>query len=328
MIEARLTDELKLILFDTEKNKEVKSFPKSGIDPVKREAAEAKYKLMKQNIRQTVAQQKDLLKKAFLSGEVFPVISWKTDYLKNPVLKRIAQLLVWQQGEGNQRQYFTINSDILRHEDKSPYAINDSPIRLAHPIEMTNEQICGWQHYFLTNNLKQLFAQVWEPIAYRNIEDVKKDRYAGMTITVGHILGLENQSLVSYKFNSYGPKTIYTFADCMQIEGEIQSGARWLTENGPKDEIILGEISNITDGSPRKLNRVIAYLDRLIIPKYIQNDDDQALSQFLPGKTLAQIQDYLVMTIQGESSNCRAMLLDYKQTHFSDFPETEEFYLE
>ncbi len=44
MIEARLTNDLRFILFDTEKQKEIKSFPKKGIDPEKREKAEASYR--------------------------------------------------------------------------------------------------------------------------------------------------------------------------------------------------------------------------------------------------------------------------------------------
>ena len=99
MVEARLTDELKLILYDTEKEKEIKSFPKKGTDPAKREAAEAKFKAMKQNIKMIVSSQRKKKKKMFLSGEKIAAGQWKKDYLENPVLMRIAQLLVWNQGK-------------------------------------------------------------------------------------------------------------------------------------------------------------------------------------------------------------------------------------
>ena len=55
MIEARLSDDLKLILYDTEKNKAIKSFPRKGVDPEKRQIAEEKFKKMKQNIRLVVS---------------------------------------------------------------------------------------------------------------------------------------------------------------------------------------------------------------------------------------------------------------------------------
>ena len=264
MIEARLTDELKLVLYDTDKGKEIKSFPRKGTDPEKREAAEAKFKEMKQNINTIVSSQKDYLKKLFLSGEIIEEGQWEKDYLNNPVLMRIAQLLVWNQ----EKEFFTVKEGKPITCDGEPYSITKESVRLAHPIEMSDKQLSSWQKYFLSNKRKQLFNQVWEPIAFRKDEDLNPDRYNSCIITVGQILTLEKQGLVKYNYNADAVTTNFRLAESVTIPGELREYCHWFTERGPENTISLGRMDAIQITESRKLNRAIAYLDQRLFLIY------------------------------------------------------------
>ncbi len=323
MVEARLTDELKLILFDTDKGKEIKSFPKKGIDPVKREAAETKFKEMKLNINTIVANQRDYLKKQFLSGEKMLSSQWMKDYLSNPVLMRIAQLLVWDQGDN----LFTVKAGKTICHDGSEYTVTDDQIGIAHPIEMADKQLASWQKYFLDNQIKQFFAQVWEPLAFRTVKDLNPERYNGCMITVGNILSLEKQDLVSYRYNPEGV-TDFCFADSAMIPGELKSWGHWFTERGPDNTITLGEMEVFEEIKSRKLNRAFAYLDQRIAPEKIRQDNDEYINSILSGQTLAQIYNYLKIAIECNSEKCKALLLDYRNNHYPDYTDVEEFSLD
>ena len=322
MIEARLTDELKLILYDTDKDKEIRSFPKKGTDPVKREAAEAKFKTMKQDIRNVVSSKRTELRRSFLSGEKYTPGQWKKDYFSNPVLMRIAQLLVWDQGQS----YFTVWSGKAIHSDGTNYELTKEKIGLAHPIDMSEKQVAEWQKYFLDKGLKQFFAQVWEPVVFRNPNDIQLDRYDGCKITVGHILALEHQELVAYSYCDGLPN--FEFAGRMLISGQMERAGHWFTENGPDNIITLGKITMIDVLEPRKLNRVLAYLDKRVVTDKIRLDEDEYVRKILHGQTLAQIIEYLTLAIDCKAEKCKAILLDYRNTHYSDYSNVEEFSLE
>ena len=322
-VEARLTNDLNLILFDPDKDKEVKSFPKKGNDATKLKKAEAQYKELKQSVKTTVSSQKVVLKKMFLSGEKIKAEQWKTDYLGNPILMRIAQLLVWKQGQ----DLFTVSNKKTINHDQSEQLLSDEEICLAHPIEMTDKQIRDWQDYFSFNDLKQFFAQVWEPVAFRDLKDIQPDRYENCQITVGHILSLQNQDLGYCDFNIDGPSD-FVFAGEMIIPGHFDYAVHFLNERGPDNAIILHKISSLNIKEPRKLNRVIAYLDQRIIPDKIRQDDDAFLMRMLSGKTLVQIREYLELAIENNAEKCKALLLDYQNKHYADYEYISEFTLD
>ncbi len=324
MIEARLTDDLRFILFDTDKQKEIRTFPKKGIDPEKRENAETRFKDTKKKIQLIIDGQKSYLKRLFLTGEGIDAALWRKEYLKNPVLMRIAQLIVWRQGDA----CFTVRQGNTVSWDETAYQTDDaSAITLAHPMEMTKVQVASWQGYYLDNHLKQPFPQVWEPVGFRTDRELSPDRYDGCRITVGHILSLEKQDLVHVK---YDPESLpeFRFAGCMTITGKLAQWGRYLTENGPQNMITLGKIKNLQITEPRKLNRVIAFLDKRIILDKIRQDDDAFLGHALAGQTLAQMNEYIRAAIDCHAVKCTAILLEHRSSHFPDDAGMDELTLD
>lgn len=323
MIEAHLADELKLILYDTEKGKEIKSFPKRGADPAKREAAETGYKEMKRKVNGIVKKRVTLLKQQFITGKHIEAKIWSEAYLNNPVLTRIAQLLVWTQ-DG---QTFTVHKGRTILDDGTTCDLSGEPICLAHPLEMDTTLVSAWQSYYLKHRLKQPFAQIWEPVTVRNTKSIHPNRYKGSEITVGHILGLENQGLVHYRYSMDGP-TEFEFAGSMHLSGVLEQRGHWLTEFGADNRIVLGTITQLHVSEPRKLNRVISYLDSKTVLSHLKRDDDVWLGMILPGKTPEQIIEFLNMAIENQANRCTALLLDYKHKYFSSFESMDEFTLD
>ena len=327
MIEARITNDLKLILYDTDQGKAIKTFPKKGTDTEKRLLAEEKFKKMKQSICLIISNRIDLLKKQFLSGEEISNKEWTEDYLKNPVLMRIAQLLVWKQESENQTKYFSVFQGNPVCSDGSSYSLLQQNISLAHPVEMSEKQVLTWQNYLLKRNLRQPFAQVWEPIGLRDQRSVLPDRYNGGIITVGYILGLKRQGFVRYNYASDCP-TSFVFTGSMAISGQLEKQGYWFEENGPGNSITLGKIEYLREEKPRYLNHVLACLDRVIIPQKIRADDDAYLLSVLPGKTRAQIAAFLQTAMENRAAHCTAVLLDYQNSHFREFSDVTEFTLD
>ena len=86
--------------------------------------------------------------------------NWITSYTNNPVLRCVAQLIVWNQGADT----FILTKEGVIDCNEQPYEIKEEvEIGVAHPIEMEKAQIEAWQKYFTSHNLKQPFAQIWEP---------------------------------------------------------------------------------------------------------------------------------------------------------------------
>ena len=61
--------------------------------------AEAHYTSMKKNLKKVVKSRCDVLFGEFLSGRTRTAESWLSAYMKNPVLRYIAEVVVWQQNE-------------------------------------------------------------------------------------------------------------------------------------------------------------------------------------------------------------------------------------
>ena len=118
-----------------------------------------------------------------LDEEEIPADKWKAAYLGNALLRHVAELLVWKQDN----TLFMLKGKTAILADGKEYTLTDSPIILAHPMEMTSAEIKTWQKYFTSKGLKQPFAQVWEPAI--DPVTIKEDRYTGITIPINFTRG-------------------------------------------------------------------------------------------------------------------------------------------
>ena len=311
VLEVRLQKDLKLDMFDTNKQKAVKSVPKTGADPALYQLAKDEIADMRSNIKKAYTIRKWELFDCYIEKTVFSPEKWSESYLKNAFLHVLAELLVWQQ-EG---KTFTCSDSGLVTADGAEYALSDKPIILAHPMEMDKADVAAWQRYYTARGLKQPFEQVWEPV--REASQIKPDRYAGIPIPVVYLRHAERRGISCdwYYVNDY-------------------SNSRYLDINGFKvsaegtaepDKLQIASIK--PNAWNRRTNMVISYLDRLTVYGRIAKDDVTVMD-LMDGFTLAQITEFIKTAQEANAGNVTAALLEYKNNTYPDFDPMAEFTLE
>ena len=316
-VEFRLNPDLSLGLFDLTANKIVKSIPKKGADPERYAEVSADLSDMKKNAKAIAKARNDRLFRAFLDAEAFDASSWKRTYLKNPLLRQVASLLVWEQ-EG---VTFTILNREIIANDESPVTLTDAPIRLAHPMEMNKALVESWQKYFAANGLKQMFQQIWEPVF--DPETVREDRYRGCTVPVLTLSSQKKHGIGVDGLGAYSEGFELWLTDC-KLEAEPSD---WRYVPGVNDDFYytLGKFTFTK--YTRWTNHIVGWFDRYLIADKVKKDD-VSVYNMLSGFSLAQITEFLKLATENNCTNVTALLLDYKNQNFADFDPMEEFSLE
>ena len=313
-VTARLQKDLNFLV-ELPTGKTAKSLPKKGADAEKYATANADFSEMKKSAKKIVKNRVSILFEDFLSGRARKAAAWKESYLKNPLLRQVASLLVWVQ-DG---KTFLLTDTGAVTADGTPYSIGDAEIALAHPMDMTRNDVTDWQKWFTANGIKQPFEQIWEPVVEPN--SVTEDRYQGCMIPYYRFLG-QNKHGIYVEDEDFHNEIDISFDDC---NADIQR-IDWLRHEISPDHRF--EIQRFcVEQFTRKANHIIAYLDRVTIYDRIRKDDT-GISAFLPQFTLAQITEFIKVATENNCTNVTALLLDYKNQNFADFDPMEEFSLE
>ena len=307
VLDVRLQKDLKLDMFDTNKQKAVKSVPKTGADPALYQLAKDEIADMRSNIKKAYTIRKWELFDCYIEKTVFSPEKWSESYLKNAFLHVLAELLVWQQ-EG---KTFTCSDGGLVTADGAEYALSDKPIILAHPMEMDKADIAAWQRYYTARGLKQPFEQIWEPV--REASQISPDRYAGIPIPVVYLRHAERRGIYC----------VYDWYNNMEfsINGFDVDAKKTEEEDKLQIKLIKPKVWN------RRTNMVISYLDRLTVYGRIAKDDVTVMD-LMDGFTLAQITEFIKAAQEANAGNVTAALLEYKNNTYPDFDPMAEFTLE
>ena len=293
-----------------------KSLPKKDADPEKYAAANEDFTGLKRSIKKIIKNRISSLFEDFLSGRTRNAESWKGSYLGNPLLRDIASLLVWRQGQNN----FTITETGVIDSAGNPYSLTDEDICVAYPSEMDARNLAGWQNYFTANHLKQPFLQLWEPV--RDLSEVKPYRYIGYQIPYYRFLHQEKHGITIVS-NYYGDSFEYTFTG---LTVELKRISGW--EHINTDDLFeITEIKPDESSFKRYANHIIVYLDHITIWERIQNDDT-AIIDLLPQFTAAQINEFISIATEANAVNVTAMLMEYKNTHYPDLDPLAQFTLD
>ena len=313
---ATLAPDLTLHLLDVEANKVVKSLPKRGSDPDKHAAASAHLSEMKKNLKKVVKGRNDVLFQEFLEGQGRNAASWKASYLTNPVLNMVGRLLVWAQGKNT----FILTEDGPVDCQGQPYEIADNvEIRVAHPIELSPEDVKAWQQFICTNGIVQPFEQMWEPA--RNPKTVSVDRYKGCHVSVFRFMRSEKHGIgfLDDDFHSY---IGFVMLDC-ELDHQRTSPGRH--EIGSDETFTLGKFTFKT--YTRRVNHMVSLLDKWTMSERILKDD-VTVQDLLDGFTMAQIMGFIQEASENQCTNVLAMLMEYKEQNFNDFDPMDEFSLD
>ena len=314
-VTACLTDDLLLVLTDDRTGKTVKSIPTKNMDPEKVEAAKQDLTMLRKNIKSAAKRRSERLFEDFVSVTQTAAGKWRDLYLGNPVLNRVARLLVWEQGG----RTFAVTADGFADSKGAPYILTESPVRLAHPMEQDAAELVRWQKYFTSHNLKQPFEQIWEPVIDQN--SFREDRYKGCRINP---LYLKNQARRG--INAEWSEGSYTERKHVWIKGFSVAAvdAPWQ----PGDRVRYFEISKLVPQKwDRRANSVIAFLDRVTVWDRVRKDDVSVMN-LMDRFTLAQVSEMIGIAQENSAVNVLALLMEYKNTHFADFDPMDEFTLE
>ena len=314
IVTARLQKDLSFIV-ELPNGKTAKSLPKKGADAEKCEAANKDFSEMKKSVKKILKNRGKVLFEEFLSGKERKSADWQSAYLHNPLLREAASLVVWAQG----KKTFTLTANGAIDSTEQPYTITDKPIKVAHPMEMTAEDISVWQKYFTKHDLKQPFAQVWEPV--RKPEDIAKDRYAGCYIPYYRFLNQKKHGIYVEDYDFHNDIEI-SIDQCNTVIDRID----W-----SRHAISVDDCFEVKEFSfkkyTRKVNHIVAYLDRVTVWDRVRKDDVSVMDM-MDGFTLAQITEFISAAQEANAVNVLAALMDYKNNNFADFDPMDEFTLE
>ncbi|MBQ3490717.1 MAG: leucine-rich repeat protein [Clostridia bacterium] len=303
-------------LIRLENGKTAKSIPKKGADESLYTIANADFSEMKKNVKKIVKNRKDILFADFLSGKTRTGEIWMESYTKNPLLRFVASLLVWQQNE----KTFLLTENGAVSSDGAPYEIlPDFDISLAHPMEMDKNDLTAWQKYFTANDLRQPFEQIWEPVI--SPETINEDRYLGCAIPYYRLTKREKHGIFVTDEDFHDIIEI-TFKDC---KTKIERLDWKFHEIAPDDPFEVQSFS--FDRYTRTVNHIAAYLDRVTVYSRILKDDI-SIERFLHNFTLAQIMEFIGIAAANGCVNVTALLMEYKNKTFSDFDPMDIFSLD
>lgn len=314
-LDVVLNTDLKLSLYDIAKGKTVKSIPKKDADPELYAAASADFNEAKKNLKKAVSAFTGRLFQMFLNETSSEASQWAAAYLENPILRQVASLLVWSQGG----KTFTLSGGGAVDSEGNPYTLGEEAVIVAHPMEMSETEVKAWQKYFVTRSLKQPFEQIWEPVVAP--ESIQKKRYKGCMLPFYRFKGQEKHG-ITVEDHDYHNDIVISFADCVSIVDRIDWRRHEIDIND-RFEVLEFTFKSYT----RKVNHIVAYLDKVTIYDRIRNDD-VTISQSLSAFTVVQISEFIKVAAENNCANVLAVLIDYKNKHFSDYDPMDEYILE
>ena len=178
--------------------KHIAAPPKPGAkdDPAQADAAYAAWKALKGQLAQSVKIQTQRLEKALVEQRAWPIARWRELFQAHPLLRAFAVSLVWGaladgapggSAANGQSPYAVLfrplEDGTLTDADDEPVALPETgTIRLAHPLELSEEAREQWLRHLADYEVTPPFAQLARPtIAVRDEERAALwwDRYLG-----------------------------------------------------------------------------------------------------------------------------------------------------
>ena len=314
-VHIRLEQNLSFSIYDDNTGKTVKSIPKSKADPVKVEEAKTDLNYLKTTVKEVVRRKTKILFQAFLNGSCIPFDEWKSLYLGSEVMRSLARLIIWQQGEAT----FTLSGREAVFANGQPYSLTEAPIYVSYPTEMNQEDIDAWQKYFARRDLKQPFLQIWEPVI--SPSSISQDRYRDIMIPFYRFKDQDRHG-IHVEDTDYHKYVTIKFDDCKTKVNRIDN---WRHQLRIEDRFEVWGFG--FEKYTRQVNHVVSLLDKWTVEDRVRKDDVSVMDQI--GRfTLAQVTEMIQAAQEAQAVNVLALLLEYKNAHFADFDPMDEFTLE
>ena len=330
-IEVSITPELGFRIYDVKAQKEIRSFPKKSDDPAKAEACAKEFSAFKKSVLSFAKERTVLIHLMHISGENVDQEFWYKVYVNHPVIKCLSQLLVWQD-EANCS--FTVSDGKIVSATNEEY-VPRGKIRVAHVLDMKKEDISTWQQFFAQAGRKQLFDQIWEPIINWNESDIS-DRYKGAVLSSDARNKLKQalkqrgiDSSADYDSREYNHRTgQYEYSDKGTMHYGTGIYVDFTIDPDTKETTFEKTYAHGNPGD-REINAELLELDKATLSSQIAKDNDSSINTgILSGFTVSQISMLLNLAIEEKAEKCTALLLNYKNEHFKEYSNLDEFSLD
>ena len=302
---ARMGSDLSFVI-ELPGGKTSKSMPKKGSDPELYEKANTDFSEIKKASKKIIKNRIANLFEEFQSGKGRDGAGWKTAYLKNPLLRHVASLLVWKQKD----KLFTLMDKEAIDWKGDAVNLSDDKIIIAHPMEMAENEIKAWQNYFLQKKLKQPFAQVWEPVY--DSKEIEPNRYEGCMIPYYRFMDQKKNGIEIFDVDFHNEIHI-SFKDCIANVERVDFERHSISPDH-RFEVKNFKFYEYT----RQVNHIVAYLDRVTVWERIRKDDVSVEKQ-LTSFTLAQIIEFIKAATDAKANNVLALLLQYRNEKYPDY---------
>lgn len=211
-----------LSIFDTEKQKEIKSMPAPGAndDTVKATAAKKEFSELKKQIKATVQSQTNRLEKVLMNGRRWTVSAWNTLFVENPIMHRFATGLIWgvYEDEKLTATFRYMEDGTFNTVDEEEYCLPENAfITLIHPIELSAETLAQWKEQLDDYEIVQPLPQLSAPTLTLGENDLSGKtivRYSERVVHSGQIVGMaKKQNLLRGYIGDAGSYTTFHWLD-------------------------------------------------------------------------------------------------------------------
>ena len=171
----------KVILYDENNNKEIKSFPKvskkRNVDNEILEEYKRELKYIKKQLKEISSVQRNNLLKALFTQRKWKAEKWKEIFIKNPIMQKFAIFLLWKEIDEKNNTVSTFRyteNNIFESINEKEYQLNQNNfVNLVYFPELKEEEREYWKMYFNNKKILQPINQINIPF-YKLTEEKKE----------------------------------------------------------------------------------------------------------------------------------------------------------
>lgn len=319
-IDKNLTPEL------SQDGKIVKSIPKKTPEG---EAAATDFAAMKKDFADFVKKRAEYVKSIYITGETIAADSWLKTYGSKQILLPFTERVIWQNGNNT---FFEVTDGKIRDIKGNDFTPTE-PVRIAHVLDMSQEEIKQWQTRIVDLQKTLLIEQVWEPVVSISKGSAQSSRYKDAILTkqernefkrVLKAKAINVRSMEQYaEFNHRSYSYNFSNENTMLIGNSMRLDYKVDETTG---DTTLGQMRS--SELNREINTVFFELDRLCARHHVTTDNAEALTKDILSRfTLAQITEFIDLAVANNSTNCTSLLLDYRNKTFGEVDPFSMFVL-
>lgn len=323
-IEAYIDGSLKLALRD-KNGKDLKSIRGD-------KEAQSVYVTLKKEIDAFVKERKKDIFKLYFRNDALSEDIWVEKFASHPVLKPLTKAVIWSDEKG---KGFVLTDDGIIDVDEVEYT-PQGKIRPAHVLDLSEEETEKWRKYLLKHKTSLLIEQIWEPIIaysprkisgrYTDIVLTNKERSKFKSTLKAKNIDVRSD-LNESQYDPYQGTRVFSDTNSMSLGSSMT--ITYKIDPETKDITLGSDLKIRTTASKYEINAILFELDRFALKSFIARDEAENLNQaILDAFSAAQIIEFIDFASKNKSTNCAAVLQQYRNEKYPEYDAFSEFMLD